>query len=728
LDRLKATLVTAFLLSILLAPTASAQTAQSVQIISGNGQLICPTCAFKINTFYYPMVVKVTDASGNPISGKTVNWQQVSFNGGQPVFNSTTTTDVNGLSLNLLSQGFQFGSIGMPFLQSVISATADTASATFTETQALTDPAFNAQLAFSQLIAPVGVPLTGPAGSTGTSPIVVHIDARGVPIPNVSLRILSPDPKNLPSASCATGAGADPGSVLTDASGNATCYPVFGPVAGSGVVAALLGGLDPAQFDQTISPQPLANPIAYDEYTGIQIAVTAVNPGLMSVVSGNNQTVNPGQTSAPLVVKVTDATGAVTIANLSVAWTVSPAGAATLSQSSTTTNAQGQTQTTVTFSPSAVGQVSVKAALTGANSSISTTFTLSANVQISSITKVSGDQQSAQAGQSFGAPLVVQVMGTNGQPVVGQSVSFSITGGATLSATSALTDATGKAQVTVKAGATAGAVTVSAFIGSISQNFSLTIIPPGPVLSTGSFYNAGGLNKLGALSPCSLVTVLTSGLAPNIQGLVLNTNAFGPWGTTLANDTVTVNNVAAPIYSVGNVSGVEQLTFEVPCETAPAASVPIAISVGGGSATVNMPVQSATPGIFQTVMSDGVARAVVIRPDGSFVTLQNPARRGETVRVFVTGLGPATPPVATGAVPVPGTDSLILGQVIVGVANGGTPVFTSRVSPNLIGVNEVSFQVPANATTGNDVVLSVAVNVPNDSQTRFSNASRLPIQ
>ena len=727
MDRLKATLVTAFLISILLTPAASAQaTAQSVQIISGNGQLICPTCAFKVNTFFYPMVVKVTDVSGNPIAGKTVNWQQVSFNGGQPIFNSTTTTDVNGLSLNLLSQGFQFGSIGMSFLQSVISATADTASATFTETQALTDPAFNAQLAFSQLVA--GGPLTGPAGSTGTSPVIVHIDARGTPIPNVSLRLLSSDPKNLPSASCATGAGADPGSVLTDASGNATCYPVFGPVAGNGVVSALLGGLDPAEFDQTISPQPLANPVAYDEYTGIQVVVTAVNPGLVSIVSGNSQSVNPGQTSAPLVVRVTDATGAVTIANTSVAWTVAPAGAATLSQSSTTTNSQGQTQTTVTFSPSAVGQVSVKAALTGANSSISTTFTLSANVQISSITKVSGDMQSAQAGQSFGAPLVVQVMGTNGQPVVGLPVSFSISGGATLSATSVLTDSTGKAQVTVTAGATAGAVTVTAFIGSISQNFSLTIVPPGPVLSTSSFYNAGGLNRLAALSPCSLVTVLSSGLAPNIQGLVLNTNAFGPWGTTLANDTVTVNNVAAPIYSVGNVSGVEQLTFEVPCETVPAAGVPIVISVGGGSATVNMPVQSATPGIFQTVMSDGVARAVVIRPDGSFVTLQNPARRGETVRVFVTSLGPAAPPIATGAVPVPGTDSLILGQVIVGVANSGTPVFTSRVSPNLIGVNEVSFQVPANATTGNDVVLSVAVNVPNDSQTRFSNASKLPIQ
>ena len=48
-----------------------------------------------------------------------------------------------------------------------------------------------------------------------------------------------------------------------------------------------------------------------------------------------------------------------------------------------------------------------------------------------------------------------------------------------------------------------------------------------------------------------------------------------------------------------------KLTFQVPCETATANSVPITVNVGGGSATVSMPVQAAAPGIFQTVMSDG---------------------------------------------------------------------------------------------------------------------------
>jgi uncharacterized protein (TIGR03437 family) len=603
----------------------------------------------------------------------------------------------------------------------------DAASANFTETVALTDPVFsNQQLVFSQLIAPqAGTQLKGPAGGTGTDPIKIHVDGRGTPIPNVSLRILSDDPQNQPSANCATAPGADPGSVLTDANGDATCYPVFGPVAGNGPVSALLGGLVPEEY-VGITPPPIPSPVAFDQYIGIQLSVTPVTPGLITVVSGNNQTINPGQASAPLVVKVTDATGAVTIANTAVNWTLTGAGA-TLTSNSTTTNSSGQAQTTVNFSASAVGQISVKAALTGANSGITTTFTLSTNVQIASLTKVSGDSQTIQANQNFPAPLIVQVNGSNGQPVVGQPVSFSITGSGTLSATSVPTDASGRAQVTVKAGATPGAVTVTASAGNASQSFTLTVAPPGPALSTTSFYNAGGGARLTALSPCSMVTVLASGLAPNIQGLVLNTNAFGPWATTLANDTITVNSVASPIYSVGNIAGAEQLTFEVPCETATANSVPITVNVGGGSATVNLPVQAAAPGIYQTVMSDGTARAVATRPDGTFVSLQNPARRGETIRVYVTGMGPAVPAVTTGALPFAGGDAMILGQVIVGVNNAGARLISARVSPNLIGVTEVAFQVPADSPTGNDVVLSVAVNAPSDGQTRFSNGSKLPI-
>jgi uncharacterized protein (TIGR03437 family) len=700
-------------------------------VVSGNGQMTCPQCAQHQFTSFYPMVVKVTDASGNPIAGKTINWQLTTFPGGSPPqFDATTFTDSTGIAFSRLYQSTTSGSLGNPFVQFVINATVDGLSTSFTETQALTQASNSLQIVIAKLVAPdYGTVLGGPAGSTGTNPIKIHIDGNGNPVPNVSVRILNPDLAAEPSANCNTAPGADPGSVLTDQYGDALCYPVFGPVAGGpAAVTALVGGLDPANFDYAITPERvLTSPVAFWQTPSILINVTQVTPGQVNVVSGNNQNIDPGKTSAPLVVQVKDTTGNVTIANTNVVWTVSPAGAATLSAAQSTTDTHGQTAITATLFANATGQIAVKAALAG-NPSVSTTFIVSTNIQIASISKVSGDQQTTQSGQAFPLPLVVQVNGTNGQTVSNQLVSFIVNGNATLSANSMLTDGVGQAKVTVTAGSGPGAVTVTAFVGNMSQVFSLTVIPPGPALTSNSFYNAGGGARLSALSPCGLVTVIASGLAPNVQGLVLNSNAFGPWATTLATDTVTVNNIAAPIYSVSNVNGVQQLTFQVPCETAPAASVPILINVGGGTGTINFPVQAATPGIYETLMSDGSRRAVAIRPDGAFVNLINPARPGDIIRVFVTGMGPAAPALVTGALPYAGADSLVLGQVIVGVNNAGARVVNSRVSPNLIGVYEIDFQVPTDAPSGNDVVLSVAVNAPGDSQTRFSNGSKLPVK
>jgi uncharacterized protein (TIGR03437 family) len=178
---------------------------------------------------------------------------------------------------------------------------------------------------------------------------------------------------------------------------------------------------------------------------------------------------------------------------------------------------------------------------------------------------------------------------------------------------------------------------------------------------------------------------------------------------------------------VANVGGQQQVTVQVPCDVTPGSSVAVAISVAGGSATVNVPILPASPGVFLTTMSDGQNRIVAVRPDGSFVSIENPARRGEIVRAYVTGLGPVSPPIATNSIPVPGTDSNVLGQVIVGVNNAGTRLVSARLAPNLIGVYEATFQVPSDAPTGNDVIFSVGITAAGDTQTRYSAGTRIPI-
>jgi len=254
-----------------------------------------------------------------------------------------------------------------------------------------------------------------------------------------------------------------------------------------------------------------------------------------------------------------------------------------------------------------------------------------------------------------------------------------------------------------------------------------TPVTPGPNLAAGSILNGADF-QANAISPCSIATLQARGLAPNLHGVMIPSWLYGPMPYTLGGDAVTVGSSQAPIFNLSNSGGQEQITFQVPCDVTPATSVPLTVNVSGVSATTNIAVLPASPGIFGAVMSDGVTRAVVVRPDGSFISLQNPARRGEVVRLYATGLGPSTPSVGTNSIVAPGTDSLVTGQVIVGVNNSGERVISARIAPSLIGVFEVAFQVDPNAPVGNDIVLSLALNVPGDSTTRFSAGNRIPIQ
>ena len=76
LNRSRSIVGTALLALLVCAGAASAQTPANITVVSGNGQLICPVSllARSLVTSFQPMVVKVTDASGNPVTNASVNW------------------------------------------------------------------------------------------------------------------------------------------------------------------------------------------------------------------------------------------------------------------------------------------------------------------------------------------------------------------------------------------------------------------------------------------------------------------------------------------------------------------------------------------------------------------------------------------------------------------------------------------------------------------------------
>jgi uncharacterized protein (TIGR03437 family) len=520
--------------------------------------------------------------------------------------------------------------------------------------------------------------IIGQAGQTLAEAIRVRVvDSLGVPVAGAGLTVTTGlDPTLFPSAAC------EGGTVLTDGTGIASCNLVIGSRIGTDVPIRVNVG-------------------SFRDLGNLVLNVTPGAPALMRILQGNSQTGNAGQRlPLALVAQVTDAGGNV-LPGAAVTWEVI-SGAATLSNTVNTSDLNGRVSTLVTLG-SAPGPTQIRVRSGAAQA----TFTATTNVAISGITKVSGDTQDAQIGTAFAQPLVVAVTNEQSQPVAGLTVTFAVTGGsATLSASSATTDANGRAQVSATAGSTAGPITVSASIaGGPSTTFNLSARLPGPVFSETSFFNAAS-NQRG-ISPGSLAIVTVSGVAPSLNGCnVAPEFGIGVLPTTLQGVQVQFGNTLSPILYICNVDGRESIAIQVPFEMAPG-QVPVRIRAGNAETTVSgVQIQSLSPGIFEQ-MIDARRYAVLQREDGSFVSNTNRARRGERIRLYATGLGQTLP--VTGTNRAGTTGQAVFAPIVVGINNAGVNVVSAETLPGVVGVYVVTFVVPADAPSG-DTVLGLAGN------------------
>jgi uncharacterized protein (TIGR03437 family) len=710
-----------FALSTSLFFICGSASAQSITKISGDGQLACEQCAQNPIVTFDPLTVQVKDASGNPVAGTAVTWSYTDVQGsGGTLTIPTTTTDSNGMSQNTFFLSPRIGSLfATSFVQGKITATALGQSAVFTESDVLTDnevtPGQGSGIILvqaSQTSPQPGTVLTGPAGSTSSTLIQVSVRGQfGGGVPGVSVMLTMVSDPNGPTIACAPSPGGQPNTVFTDASGTGTCTPVFGGKQGTGTASVVIGD----HFGRS------AVPISFNVTQGL--------PGAITIQSGNQQSGNAASNlPLPLLATVVDQAGN-PLPNTPVTWSVAPPNGATLFNTRTTSDTSGRVSTNVQLG-SSPGSVQITVAVTGATPAVTATFIENVNVSITQLQIVAGNNQTAAIGTAFPSPLVVQVNNA-GAPVPGISVTFAVTSGsATLGTPNpATTNAQGQAQITVQAGPTAGNVAITATIGSFTQTFTLTVSPPGPSITPGSFSNAAS-GVQGDISPCSLATITAAGLAPGLQGAVLPPVGIGLLPFLVMGDAVgwlnpaTNNLVYSPIWSVQNQNGTESMTIEIPCELSPG-PVQVTASTSAGSKTVTVQLKAAAPGIFQQAGSDKKVRAVILKQDGSFATKENPVRVGETAYMLVTGLGPVVPQVGTNQIGIPGTDANVSDNVVVGVNNSGVQVVSATYARDLIGVYIVGFVVPTDSATG-DVNLAIAVNL--GGTLVFGNGSIIPVQ
>jgi len=141
---------------------------------------------------------------------------------------------------------------------------------------------------------------------------------------------------------------------------------------------------------------------------------------------------------------------------------------------------------------------------------------------------------------------------------------------------------------------------------------------------------------------------------------------------------------------------------------------------GLAGAMENAAVAAVQPGIFEyTPAGSGLLYAAVVKPDGSVVAPSNPASRGNIVSLFLTGLGPTSPPLATGqAGPVPPATTNL--TPVVALNDNGVPVLFSGAAPGFIGLDQVNFEIPANAPAGSNIKLNAAINGVSSQDSRIA--------
>jgi uncharacterized protein (TIGR03437 family) len=198
------------------------------------------------------------------------------------------------------------------------------------------------------------------------------------------------------------------------------------------------------------------------------------------------------------------------------------------------------------------------------------------------------------------------------------------------------------------------------------------------VINAASFAPAGN-----PISPGQFVTLFGTGLAKS------NQTAAPPYPLSLNGVSVLINNKAAPLYFVSP----GQLNVLVPFATIGPTATVVVQNSGVNSNTVTVPVAATSPGIYALDQS-GSGGGAILHADFSLVNAAKPAIGGETVLIFLTGLGTVTQPVADGTA---GTGSALhTADADVSVFVGGeqATVLFKGLAPGFPGLYQLNVTLP----------------------------------
>ncbi len=258
----------------------------------------------------------------------------------------------------------------------------------------------------------------------------------------------------------------------------------------------------------------------------------------------------------------------------------------------------------------------------------------------------------------------------------------------------------------------AGANGTALMLLGSGQQFSLNIGVHAPsVTPTSSVWlDPVGINNAANYTP--ITNAYAPGELVNLYGnfgVSTKVDSQLPVPAELSGVQVLVNGTAAPVYLVS----ANQISALIPYEVSNDYFATFQVVVNGSkSNTVTVYVDYTAPGIY-TLPQSGIGAGAILHANYTEVTDSSPAQPGETVLLFMNGLGTVTPTVANGAIgpsnPLSTSDEEA--DIYIGLDDGVDQLAQANVefaglAPCCVGLYQVNFTVPSSGLQNGDVYIS----------------------
>jgi uncharacterized protein (TIGR03437 family) len=228
-----------------------------------------------------------------------------------------------------------------------------------------------------------------------------------------------------------------------------------------------------------------------------------------------------------------------------------------------------------------------------------------------------------------------------------------------------------------------------------------------PTIPKAGIQSVTGPTPDGSVAAGSIISIYGQNLSATF---VIGPNH--PLSQALGNVTVTVGDSLLPLVFVSST----QIAAQVPWEFAPGDYTLVVHQTGLPDVSGALAVTRNAPGAFLQANDQNQPLVLALHQDGSLVTFASPAKRGEQISIYTTGLGAYDHP-AVDCFPASSTDTFnVLDPVMINTDASQMQSDWAGAAVGIVGVQVVKLTITPDMPSGTNLNLTINANGKNSTQ------------